>query len=156
MIFYQIKRLLTRTIRMRDETYRWWKIREEWHAPWRPVISVVRVASVLVHRRVGGGRHITVTHLRHRDVFRLKTIREHFLIIREHLRLHSIRLIYRTVHFLLLRVHSHCAKAKIFFDVWIFFLWSIPTVLWSFSLSLLLSLGVNRDLPAVGRRGICH
>ena len=76
--FYQIKRLLTRTIRMRDETYRWWKIREEWHAPWRPVISVVRVASVLVHRRVGGGRHITVTHLRHRDVFRLKTIREHF------------------------------------------------------------------------------
>ena len=63
---------------MRDVSYRWWKIREEWHAAWRPVISVVRVASVLVHRRVGGGRHITVTHLRHRDVFRLKTIREHF------------------------------------------------------------------------------
>ena len=46
-----------------------------------------------------------------------------------------------------IRVYSHQAKvnvkAKKFFDVSNFFLWSLPIVLWSFSLSRSLSLGVH-------------
>ena len=48
------------------------------------------------------------------------------------------------------KAHSHQAKekAKNFFDVCQVFLWSLPLVLWSFSLSLSLSLGVNGPLQS--------
>ena len=42
------------------------------------------------------------------------------------------------------------AKAKIFFDVCRFVLWSLPTVPWSFSLSRSFSLGVGRTLVRMG------
>ena len=61
-----------------------------------------------------------------------------------------------------LKAFPHQAKAKIFFNVCRLYFWSLPIVLWSFSLSRSLLLGVNKSLGR-GRvwgsgwvQGSCH